>query len=60
MVQNSLLWKGGQKTQQKHSPFPPSETEKKKKILLDLIERGDSNDIEHRRINAGLEPPIAN
>ena len=32
------------KTQQKHSPFPPAETEKKK-YFLDLTERGKSDDI---------------
>ena len=44
-VQNSLLWKGT-KTQQKHGPFPPSETEKKQKFL-DHTRRGKSNDIAH-------------
>jgi len=39
----------GAKTQQKHGPFPPSETEKKQKIL-DLTRRGKSNDIAHRPI----------
>jgi len=39
----------GAKTRQKHGPFPPSETEKKKNIL-DLTRRGKSNDIAHRPI----------
>jgi len=39
----------GAKTQQKHGPFPPSETEKKQKFL-DLTRRGKSNDIAHRPI----------
>jgi len=33
--------------QQKHSPVPHSGQEKKKKKILDLAERGKSNDIAH-------------
>jgi len=40
----------GAKTQQKHGPFPPSETEKKQQKFLDLTRRGKSNDMARRPI----------
>jgi len=39
----------GAKVQQKHSPFPPAETEKKQ-IYLDLTEGGKSDEIAHGSI----------
>ena len=42
-VRNSLSGIGA-KTQQKHGPFPPAETEKETKFI-DLTERGKSDDI---------------
>jgi len=47
-VQNSLLWKGGEKHTKNTAPFPPPRQKKTK--FLDLTRRGKSNDIAHRPI----------
>jgi len=49
VVQNSLLWKGGQKHSKSAAPFPLPRQKKKRKFL-DHTERGKSNDIAHRPI----------
>ena len=52
--------KGGKKLGKNKATFPLPRQKINIKMLLGLIERRDPKDIEHRRINAGLEYSIAN